>query len=69
MSETGAEHPLNADARRTALEIIATLVNVKRVAADHLLCPAGVPQSLINRFVSGRVAGIIREISLPSANA
>jgi hypothetical protein len=53
MSEA-AEHTLNADARRTALEVMATLVNVKRLAADHLLRPAGVPQPLIHKFVSGR---------------
>ena len=56
MPEVEAEHPLDADARRTALEVIAILVNVKRVAADHLLRPAGVPQPLIKRFVSGRDA-------------
>lgn len=53
MSET-PDHPLDADARRTALEIIATLVNVKRLAVDHLLRPAGVPPPLINKFLSGR---------------
>jgi hypothetical protein len=42
MAEVEAEHPLDADARRTALEVISTLVNVKRVAADQLLRPAGV---------------------------
>jgi hypothetical protein len=56
MSETATEHPLDADARRTALEVIAALVNVKRLSADHLLRPAGVPEPLINRFVSGRDA-------------
>ena len=45
-----ANQPLDADARRTALEIMATLVNVKRLAADHLLRPAGVPQPLINEI-------------------
>jgi hypothetical protein len=54
MSETNGNTPLDADARRTALEIIATLVNVKRLAADHLLRPAGAPQSLINQFLSGK---------------
>jgi hypothetical protein len=56
MSETAADDPLYADARRTALEVIATLVNVKRLAADHLLRAAGAPQPLINRFISGRDA-------------
>lgn len=49
-----ANQPLDADARRTALEIMATLVNVKRLAADHLLRPAGVPQPLMNKFINGR---------------
>jgi hypothetical protein len=53
MSET-ADHTLDADARRTAFEIMATLVNVKRLAADHLLRPAGVPQPLIHKFINGR---------------
>jgi len=46
--------PLNADARRLAVETIATLVNIKRIAADQLLRPAGVPRSLIQHFVKGR---------------
>jgi hypothetical protein len=53
-SDAAALSPLNADARRTALEIIATLVNVKRLAADHLLRPAGVPEPLISKFINGR---------------
>lgn len=47
MSET----PLAVDARRLALEIIATLVNVKKTAADRLLRPAGVQDELIRRFL------------------
>jgi hypothetical protein len=46
--------PLDADARRLTLEAIATLVNIKRIAADQLLRPAGVPQPLIQHFVKGR---------------
>lgn len=56
MYDTADDRPLDADARRTALEVIATLVNVKRLAADHLLRPASVPQSLINTFINGRDA-------------
>ena len=46
--------PLDADARRLAVEAIATLVNIKRIAADQLLRPAGVPPELIQHFVKGR---------------
>lgn len=53
MSEA-TDQSVDADARRTALEIMATFVNVKRLAADHLLRPAGAPQALINKFVNGR---------------
>jgi hypothetical protein len=56
MSEIPRHDLLNADARRTALEVIATLVNVKRLSADHLLRPAGVPQALIHEFINGRDA-------------
>ena len=48
MSET------SADFRRLALEIIATLVNIKRSAADQLLRRAGVPEDLIRRFLTDR---------------
>jgi hypothetical protein len=44
------------DARKLALEVIATLVNVKRIAADRLLRPAGTPDALIKRFLQGRDA-------------
>lgn len=55
MTHSGEVEPsLDADARRTALEIMASLMNVKRLAADHILRPAGVPQVLINRFINGR---------------
>lgn len=45
---------LDADSKRTALEVIATLVHVKRLAVDHLLRPAGIPQQLIEKFLNGR---------------
>jgi hypothetical protein len=43
-----------ADARRLALEIIATLVNVKKTAAERLLRCAGVQDDLIRRFLTER---------------
>jgi hypothetical protein len=53
-SEGPTTHPLDSDSRRTALEAMASLVNVKRLAVDHLLRPAGIPQPLISKFVNGR---------------
>jgi hypothetical protein len=44
----------NVDARKLALEAIATLAYVKKIAADQILRPAGVPDSLIRQFVKGR---------------
>ncbi|BCH07388.1 hypothetical protein MesoLj131c_16460 [Mesorhizobium sp. 131-3-5] len=41
-----------ADARRLALEVIATLVNIKKTAADQLLRKAGVSNDLIRRFLT-----------------
>ncbi|MDB5407549.1 MAG: hypothetical protein JWL84_2461, partial [Rhodospirillales bacterium] len=54
MIDAETNRPVDADTRRAALEVIATLVNVKRLAADHLLRPAGVPDDLIKLFLSGR---------------
>jgi len=48
--------PIDADARRLALEAMATLAHVKRIAADQVLRPAGVPETLIRHFVTGRDA-------------
>lgn len=42
----------DADAQRLAVEAIATLANVKRIAADQILRPAGVPDSLVKRFLT-----------------
>ncbi|MDT9600439.1 hypothetical protein [Sphingosinicella rhizophila] len=47
---TGAD----ADARRLALEAIATLVYIKKTAADQVLRRAGVPEDLIRRFLTER---------------
>jgi hypothetical protein len=51
-----ADHIVNidADARRLVLEAIATLVYVKKMAAEQILKPAGVPSDLINRFLTER---------------
>jgi hypothetical protein len=54
MAETQASGPIAADARRLALEAMATLAHVKKIAADQLLRPAGVPESLIRNFITGR---------------
>ena len=56
MTESQAAKPLDADARRLALEAIATLAHIKRIAADQVLRPAGVPEDLIRNFVKGRDA-------------
>jgi hypothetical protein len=49
-----AGHGTDADSRRVALEVIATLVNVKRIAADLVLRPVGIPDDLIRRFLRER---------------
>ena len=42
------------DARRLALELIATLVNIKKTAAEQLLKRAEMPDDLIRRFLVER---------------
>jgi hypothetical protein len=42
------------DARKLALEALATLVNVKRIAADRLLRPAGIADRHIKIFLKGK---------------
>ena len=54
MTVNSVTSPLDADARRLALEVIATLAYVKKIAADQILRPAGVPTVLIQHFVKGR---------------
>jgi hypothetical protein len=56
MSDNDNNHPVNVDARKLALEAMATLVNVKKIAADRLLRPAGIPDALIRQFLKGRDA-------------
>ena len=53
-SDTGLEFTPDADARRLALEAIASLVYVKKTAADQLLRRAEVPEDLIRRFLTER---------------
>ena len=38
---------LDSDGKRLAIEVIATLVNVKKTAADQLLRRAGVTEQMI----------------------
>lgn len=52
LSETAPT--IDADARRLALEVIATLVNLKRLAAERVLTPSGVPADLVRRFLTER---------------
>lgn len=47
-----SELVLDSDAKRCAVEIVATLVNVKRIAADLILRECGVPDDLIRRFLT-----------------
>lgn len=47
---------IDTDARRLALEVIATLVYVKKTAAEQVLRPAGIPEDLIRRFLTERDA-------------
>jgi hypothetical protein len=56
MTDPTSSRPLDADARRLALEAMATLAHIKKIAADQLLRPAGVPEDLILTFVKGRDA-------------
>lgn len=42
------------EARRFTVEVIAALVDVKGIAADRLLRPAGVPEDLVRRFLNDR---------------
>jgi hypothetical protein len=51
---TERDNGIASEARRLALEIIAALVNVKGIAAERVLRPAGVPDDLIIRFLNDR---------------
>jgi hypothetical protein len=52
----GTPETSGVDARKLALEAMATLVNVKRIAADRILRPAGIPDVLIKRFLNEKDA-------------
>src|SRR5712691_3200532 len=56
MSEFPTNKAVDADARRLALQAIATLAHIKRIAADQVLRPAGVPEDLIHNFIAGKDA-------------
>ena len=56
MVDDGMPETSGVDARKLALEVMATLVNVKRIAADRILPPAGIPDVLIKRFLKGKDA-------------
>jgi hypothetical protein len=56
MNEHEPGTAIDVDARKAALEVLATLVNIKKIAADRLLRPAGVPDPLIARFLRGKDA-------------
>lgn len=53
MHDTTAERT-TTEARRFAVEVIANLINVKGIAAERLLRPAGLPDDLILRFLNDR---------------
>lgn len=44
----------STEVRRFAIDAIANLVDVKTIAADRLLRPAGVPEDLVWRFLNDR---------------
>ena len=54
--EEKIEVSVDTEARNAALEIVATLAHVKKIAADRLLRPAKVPDPLIKRFLKGKDA-------------
>ena len=56
MADKGALELVTSEARRFVVEIIATLVDVKTIAAERLLRPAGLPEEIIRRFLSERNA-------------
>lgn len=56
MTEEDLSSSMDTEVRKAALEIVATLVYVKRIAADRLLRPANIPDDLIKRFLKGKDA-------------
>ena len=53
-ADTGLDVTPDADARRFAIEAIASLVYIKKTAADQVLQRAEVPEDLIRRFLTER---------------
>ena len=49
MKEPITEPAINTETLKAALEIVAILINVKKIAADRLLRPAGILDALIRR--------------------
>ena len=45
---------IGVEERRLAIEIIATLVNIKKVMAELILQPAGVPPKIYQQLISLR---------------
>ncbi len=54
---------LGIDERRVAIEIIATLVHIKRAMADLILKPAGVPQTIYQPLLYRRDESTGRTLS------
>jgi hypothetical protein len=69
MNNTTTFQPFDSDARRLALEVMATLAHIKKVAADQLLRPAGVSEDLIRTFLNGRDAATGKALTKRQAGA
>jgi hypothetical protein len=61
--------PPSVEARKHALEALATLVNIKKIAADRILRPAGIPDALIARFIKGKDASTGEPLTKRQAGA
>jgi len=61
--------PSGVEARKHVLEALATLVNIKRIAADRILRPAGIPDPLITRFIKGKDASTGEPLTKRQAGA
>lgn len=61
--------PPSVEARKHALEALATLVNIKRIAADRILRPAGISDPLITRFIKGKDASTGEALTKRQAGA
>lgn len=52
--QVSEDDKIGSEAGRFAIEAVAILVDVKTTAAGQLLRPAGVPEDLVQRFLSER---------------